>query len=129
MTYIPPTVLPPAPLPFDPPAITGAALDVLRLDPADDDAERIAGDTLAAIALVEARLDLEVSPWADADAIPAPVESAAVLLTVELYRRKDAPFGVTDSWSVDGAAFRITSDVMRGVESMLAPYRGRRGVG
>jgi hypothetical protein len=128
VTYTSPSVAPPASLPFDPPAVTGAALDILRLDPADEDAARIAGGTLQAIALVEQRLDLEVSPWADAAALPAPVEGAAVLLTVELYRRKDAPFGVTDSWSVDGAAFRITSDVMRGVDSMLAPYRGRRGV-
>jgi len=129
LTYTPPTVAPPAAIPFDVAAITAAALDVLRLDPTDDDADRIAGDTLTAIALVEQRLDLEVSPWADAAAIPAPVQNAAVLLNVEVYRRKDAPFGVTDSWSVDGAAFRISSDVMRGVDSMLAPYRGRRAVG
>ena len=61
--------------------------------------------------------------------IPSPVFDAAVNLTVELYRRKDAPFGVTDSWGLDGASIRLSSDVMKGTASMLAPYKARWGIG
>jgi len=57
------------------------------------------------------------------------VLDAVVTLTIELYRRKDAPFGVTDSWSVDGAVLRLSSDVLRGVRSQLGKYRSRRGIG
>lgn len=125
MTYTPPTVAPPAPLPFDPSAIAGAALDVLRLDPTDDDADRVKAAAVVACDLIAQELDYATAPLT----VPAPVADAAVMLTVELYRRKDAPFGLTDSWSVDGASLRISSDVLRGVRSELAPYRSRFGVG
>lgn len=123
--YTPPAVAPPAPLPFDVDAIAELALDVLRLDPADDDAERIRMAAGVACDLVSRELDYAVAPAT----VPAPVEDAAVSLTVELYRRKDAPFGLTDSWSVDGASIRISSDVMRGVSSELARYRSRWALG
>ena len=128
MSYTGPVVAPPAVLPWDMAAIVADALDVLRLDPSDQDADRIAGAATAATALIEQGLDLEASPWATSTSIPAPLMTAATNLTVELYRRKDAPFGVTDSWSVDGAVVRLSSDVMRGVERLVAPYRGRRGI-
>jgi len=125
VTYTPPSVTPPAPLPFDIPAIAAAALDILRLDPTDDDADRVQAAAAVACELVALELDYPVAPAT----VPAPVEDAAVTLTVELYRRKDAPFGLTDSWSVDGASIRISSDVMRGVSSELARYRARWAVG
>ena len=127
MTYTPPVVTPPASVPWDLEAIITAALDVLRLEPTDDDVDRIDLAARSACELIEQRLDLEV-PWTDPAAIPPPVTTAAVNLTVELYRRKDAPFGVTDAWSVDGGILRLSSDVLRGVSSLLAPYRARRGV-
>ncbi len=55
--------------------------------------------------------------WA---AIPSPVVTACILLTIELYKRKDAPFGVA-SMSEFGA-IRISSDVAAGVKSLLEPY-------
>lgn len=125
MTYTPPAVVAPARLPWVVAEVAESALDVLRLEPEDEDAERVAAAADSATVLVDQRLDLEVAPAT----IPGPVYDAAVTLAVELYRRKDAPFGVSDSWSIDGASIRISSDVMRGVDSMLAPFRGRRGVG
>lgn len=125
MTYTPAPVAAPARLPWDVDAVALAALDVLRLDPTDEDAARITSAAQSATDLVDAELDMSASPVT----IPGPVFDGAVMLTVELYRRKDAPFGVTDSWSVDGASIRISSDVMTGTRSMLRPYVERRGLG
>lgn len=128
MSYTPPTVAPPAVNPWNHATIGAAALDVLRLDATDEDASRINAAAFVATALIDQRLDYDVSPWAQSADIPPPLVSAAITLTIETYRRKDAPFGVTDSWSVDGAVLRLSSDVLRGVETSLAPYRARRGV-
>lgn len=125
MPYTTPPVAPPAPLPLDSSAVAAAALDVLRLDPTDEDADRVEAEAVVACDLVAQELDYAVAPLT----VPPPVEDAAVMLTVELYRRKDAPFGVTDAWSVDGASIRLSADVMRSVRSTLAPYRSRFGVG
>jgi len=122
MTY---TVTPPAHLPIDAQTVTDAALEVLRLEPEDVDADRIDQATIVAIDLASQQLDFADVPTSIADA----VTDAVVTLTVELYRRKDAPFGVTDSWSVDGAVLRLSSDVFRGVRSQLGKYRDRWGVG
>ena len=115
----------PVALPWDVDAVAIAALDILRLDPADDDAQRITDAATTATELVDAHLDYATAPAS----IPSPVFDAAVNLTVELYRRKDAPFGVTDSWGLDGASIRLSSDVMKGTASMLAPYKARWGIG
>lgn len=131
VTWRTPATLPPYPvsapsrLPWDVDAVALAALDVLRLDPTDEDAARITSAAQSATELVDAELDMAAPPVT----IPGPVFDGAVMLTVELYRRKDAPFGVTDSWSVDGASIRISSDVMTGTRSMLRPYVERRGLG
>lgn len=114
----------PAVLPWDVDAVASAALDILRLDPADADAERIRSAADTATTLVDTFLDYEVAP----DSIPSPVFDAGVNLTVELFRRKDAPFGVTDSWSVDGASVMLSADVMRGTYSMLDPFKSRFGI-
>ena len=115
----------PAALPWDVDAVADAALDILRLDAADEDAARILTAAASATELVDQVLDYETAPAS----IPSPVFDAAVNLTVELYRRKDAPFGVTDSWSVDGASILLSSDVMRGTRSTLSRYKARWGIG
>lgn len=125
MTYTPPTVAPPASLPFDVAAITEAALDVLRLDATDEDADRIAAAADVACRAVSLLQDYAVAPAA----VDPLEESAAVTLTVEGYRRKDAPFGVTDAWSVDGASIRLSSDPYRSVRAELARVRSRWAVG
>lgn len=120
------TVAPPAPLPLDAQAVADAALAVLRLDSADIDADRIEQAAVVAIDLASQQLDYDVDDVPTTLAVA--VTDAVVTLTVELYRRKDAPFGVTDSWSVDGAVLRLSSDVFRGVRSQLAKHRARRGI-
>lgn len=122
MTYL--DVTTPAPLPWELEDIVARALDVLRLDPTDADAERIELAAVEATTLIEQSLDLHESPTT----IPAPVVGAAVQVTIELYRRKDAPFGVTDAWSVDGSIVRLSSDPLKGVWPSISRYRGRWGV-
>jgi hypothetical protein len=121
------TVAPPAANPWDLVEVTTRALAVLRLDPADADAQRVADAAAQAVELVDAELDMPI-PYLDAASIPAPVMEAAVNLTVEGYRRKDAPFGLTDSWSVDGSYLRLSADVMKSTKSQLRPYKARRGL-
>ena len=59
----------------------------------------------------------------------APLVEAAVELAVEVYRSKDAPFGVLDAWSADAVPLRISSDRLRNVRSIAVPYKRRFGCG
>jgi hypothetical protein len=62
---------------------------------------------------------------------PAPVLDAAVLVTVETYRRKDATFGVLNNWTTsDFGPVRISTDWLKAVESMVHPWmRDSFGIG
>ena len=105
VTYTPPLVAGPAANPWDTDAITSQALEVLRLDPSDMDAVRIATKAAEAVWLIDQQLDM-AEPYATAAAIPTAIVGAAVTLTVELYKRKDAPGGITDSsWPADDGSF------------------------
>ena len=56
--------------------------------------------------------------WA---AVPEPVRQATLQVAAELYRRKDAPFGI--SAVSEFGPLRISADSMRAVSSLLANYR------
>ena len=117
--------------------IAAAALEQQRLAGDDMDADRITSKVPAACMAID--LDLELRPldgrvvyrtggvpvvtYAPGDA-PAPILEAAVQLTVELYRRKDAAFGVLAGASSSyGEPVRISRDQLAGVDSLLAPWR------
>jgi hypothetical protein len=102
---------------------------VLRLDPADQDAQRISEAAAAAALLVDDYLDRGADYFTSAD-VPEPVLGATVQGTVEIYRRKDAPFGVASGWSVTDEAqpLRIGTDWLKGVETQISPYRMSFGV-
>lgn len=121
------TVYPPAALPWDLDEVTASALAVLRLDADDIDAQRVRDAAEAATVLLDQEVDM-LNPWAGMSDIPIPVQYAATLLTVELYRRKDAPFGVLNAWSSDEIMIRVGPDVMRSVRSMVLPFKSRWGV-
>jgi hypothetical protein len=125
MSDVSTSVAPFARLPWDVDEVANAALDILRLDADDEDAARILVDAETATELVDAELDYAVAPTT----VPRAVIDAAVNLTIELYRRKDAPFGITDSWTVDGASIRLSNDVMRTTRSMLTKHKKRFGIG
>ena len=60
--------------------------------------------------------------------MPAPVKQATLLVAADLWKRKDAPFGVVDAWSQDMVAFRISGNPLAGVLRMLLPDKTRWGV-
>jgi hypothetical protein len=62
--------------------------------------------------------------WA---AVPRPVYRAALIVGAELFRRKDAPLGV--SGGADFGQIRLGNDSMRQVQSLLGPYRSGRRLG
>lgn len=122
--------------------IAAGALAQLRLGGTDHDAGRIESKVPAALIAIDLDLELravagriayEVQPGHvvvtfPAGLVPASILEAAVQLTVELYRRKDASFGVLNAWSPTGEALRISRDQLAGVDSLLAPFREGWGI-
>jgi|SRR3954466_6477943 predicted aminopeptidase len=94
-----------------------------------DDPDRATVDTLAGVA-VQLMTGYLGNPEL-ADPFPSPITNALVLVTVELYRRKDAAFGVLNTYaSGDFGPVRISTDWLKGVESMVHPYmRDSFGIG
>jgi hypothetical protein len=104
--------------------VTGA-LAVLRLGPDDVDADRVDTAALTAEEMLDAFIDApEPLPPITAVALL----TGAVNLTVETYRRKDAPFGVLNAWSVDEVAVRIGPDAIRAIRTMVMPHKRRWGI-
>ena len=103
-------------------------LDVLRLPATDDDVPRIEAQIPTAAALVENYLDRDADPLEPAPPMHPLVRTAMTNATIELYRRKDAPFGVLNGWSPDEMAIRVSTDPLRGVVQILLPLKLRFGV-
>lgn len=117
----------PPPAWADVPTIADAALTVMRRTLTDPDRAMVERYALTAALLVDDYLDRGEVPFTEA---PAPVLDATVQVTIELYRRKDAPFGVLNNWSdSDIGPVRVPVDWSKGVEYLLDPYAWRFGVG
>jgi hypothetical protein len=54
--------------------------------------------------------------------VPSEVQLATLYLAADLYRRKDAPFGVI-GWGSEMGVSRIGSNPMKAVAGLLEPYR------
>ena len=117
------------------PEIAELARGLLRLNAADPDAVRLPGCALAACSAIDHRLNLlpgtdrpELTvgghTWSTyaVDDAPPDVVTAAVQLTGELFRRKDAPFGVLNAASANAVPMYVSRDQLAGVDSLLAPY-------
>jgi hypothetical protein len=117
------------------PAVAAAAGTLLGLAASDSRRDRLEPLARSAMAQIDQRLQLLVGdgrvPYVRAGVVvqtyldgeqPPDVTNAAVDLTVELFRRKDAPFGVMGASSPTGEPVRVSSDHLRGVESRLQPY-------
>jgi hypothetical protein len=113
----------------DPDQVLVDVLDVLRKQATDADADRIEQLIPAAANLVQTYLDRDDDPLPDAPPMHPLVRTAMTNLTIELYRRKDAPFGVLNAWSPDEVAVRISSDPMRGMVHILLPLKQKFGIG
>lgn len=101
----------------------------LGLSSSDPDAARVTTAATSAILLVDNYLGIPDEPL-PAPA-PQPIIDATVGITVETYRRKDAAFGVLNTWATgDFGPVRISTDWLKGWESVLHPYmRDSFGVG
>lgn len=108
------------------------ALATLRLKPGDIDEQRIARHALEAEQIIGSFLDRhEVDddhPAIDDPAMLAALRSSHCALTVELYLRKDAPFGIFDAFDQDASSYRIAADPLRGLRTALSPMKARWGV-
>lgn len=115
----------------DPVVIAAAAMAVLDLKPGDVAEPQVEAAATSALYLVDEYLGEPEPAWPDPTVAPPPVLDATILVTVELYRRKDATFGVLNTWSTaDFGPVRVSTDWLKGVESLLAPYmRDHYGVG
>lgn len=60
-------------------------------------------------------------------AVPNAVAQAVKQVAAELFKRKDAPFGVAGFGEF--GPVRLSADVMRSVSALLEPYRGHRTIG
>lgn len=58
----------------------------------------------------------------------AQLREAHALLTVELYLRKDAPFGVFDAFDQDASSYRIGADPLAGVRRGLVAQKAQWGL-
>lgn len=67
------------------------------------------------------RLSVQVTAQWGWSAVPAVISQASKIVALDLWKRKDAPFGVTGT--VDFGGIRIGRDVLAGVSTLLAPYR------
>jgi len=119
-------VAPPVANVWDANDITAQALAVLRMDGTDVDAGRVAD--AADVATMRLDLYLDRVDQLDTTTMPDLVQ-AAVELTIEVYRTKDAPWGVLDAWSADTVPVRISSDRLRSIRSLVIPRKQRFGVG
>jgi hypothetical protein len=106
--------------------ITAQALAVLRLGPGDVDVARIEEAALIATVRLDGYLDAVEA--VDTTALPDLVQGA-VELNIEVYRTKDAPWGVLDAWSADTIPVRISSDRLRSIRSLVIPRKQRWGIG
>jgi hypothetical protein len=118
------------------PAVATEAANRLRLKESDPDRGRLEAQARAACRAIDGRLGLLASatrmsyPVSDVDVVwtypadgaPEDVVEAATQLTVDLYRRKDAAFGVLNAASVTGEPVRISRDQLAGVQSLLDLY-------
>jgi len=67
------------------------------------------------------RISLQVTAQWGWSAVPQNVKAAAKILAVDLWKRKDTPFGITTG-TVDFGGLRIGRDLMAQVSSLLTAY-------
>lgn len=125
------------------PAVAVQAATLLRLESTHPDRDTMESYARAACRAIDMRLELQpatgrmfypISPqWAvvsyASGEAPEDVQLAALQLTQELYRRKDARFGVTNTVSPTGEPVRVSRDQLAGVDSLLQPYVEGWGIG
>jgi hypothetical protein len=113
---------------WDAPAVTAAALAVLRLTDGDVDAGRVAAHVDPAGQIINQRLDRDPVDAFTSATVPAEVAAAHVTVVVNLYRAKDQPAASIDGMML-GAVPPSYVDPLAGVRTLIDPHRMRRGMG
>jgi hypothetical protein len=102
-----------------------AVLLSLRLTVADPDAGQILFCVNSAASLIDQFLD-RTTPLPSPP--PAPVQSALEQLTIELYRRQDAPFNVLNATVPEDVPVDLTGQgALQSVAPILQPWKQRWG--
>lgn len=111
------------------PAITMRnVLTTLRMDDGDQEIPIVTAAMSAAVAIIDQFLD-RVTPLPGPPP-PPPVQQATEQLTIELYRRKDAPFAMLNATlpEQDVPLDISATGMLQPVAALLRPYRQRRGL-
>jgi hypothetical protein len=118
------------------PTVGDQALATMHLKADDPDAEVVKAGVAVAAQLVDTYVGVGSMPTREPDGegralAPEPVQTAVLIVGVEMYRRRDAAFGVLNAFAQsDFGPVRISTDWLKGVESILRPYmRDHLGVG
>lgn len=117
----------PAAWDWDPLWLVEQARQVLAMSSTDPDVPRLTDLAYATIHTVMDFLDWETD-YVPPDTAPDPVAQACVIVLVEQYQRKNAPFGITGAWGADGVAMRVSRDWADPVRYLLTPYKRQHGM-
>lgn len=102
-----------------------AVLLMLRVTVQDPDAEQILACVTAAASLIDQYLD-RVEPLPSPP--PGPVQQALEQLSVELYRRKDAPFSLLNATVPEDVAVDISGVTsIQSIAPLIQPWKSRWG--
>jgi hypothetical protein len=113
------------------PTLPDQVLAAMHLKPTDPDADVAKAGAEVAAQLIDTYVGVGSMPTGADGLAPAPVQSATLIVGVEMYRRRDAAFGVLNAYAQsDFGPVRISTDWLKGVESIIRPYmRDHLGVG
>ena len=115
------------------PTVADQAMATMHLKDDDPDADVVATGVQVAAQLIDTYVGVGFMPVrSDGTGLaPEPVQQAVLVVGVEMYRRRDAAFGVLNAYNQsDFGPVRISTDWLKGVESILRPYmRDHLGVG
>lgn len=114
------------------PEVGDQALATMHIKATDPDADVIRSGVAVAAQLIDTYVGVGSMPLDPGTGLaPASVQTATLIVGVEMYRRRDAAFGVLNAFAQsDFGPVRISTDWLKGVESILRPYmRDHLGVG
>lgn len=112
----------PAPWNGDPLYVVGLARKLLNMRDTDPDSATLQRQVYAVIAAVRRYLGFNFQDPTEAPIDDVITESCVIAL-VEVYRRKDANFGIVGTYSEDAIATRISADWLAGHLPQLAVLR------
>lgn len=111
---------------YDPALTWESVLRQLRLDVTDPDAPTVIDSISAAASLIDQYLDRTVALTGPPP--PAPVQQALEQLTIELYRRRDAPFNLLNATVPEDIPVDISAvGAIQSVAALVQPWKQRWG--